>query len=208
MTRITASHFAECGGRQRARRSLVLTALVAALSALAGHAVAGQPAATEPLVSVTEDQRVYSVSARFTVTSPAAIAFAVLTDYEAIPRFMPAVRSSVVLERREGGALVEQEAVVRLLMFSKRIHLVLDVREDPGAIRFEDRCTKSFTHYKGSWTLTERDGETAIGYELAARPAFDMPEFLLKKLLKRDAVQMIEHLRAEIGVRSAATPPR
>ena len=35
-----------------------------------------------------------------------------------------------------------------------------------------------------------------------------MPEFLLKKLLKRDAVQMIEHLRAEIGARSAATPPR
>ena len=85
---------------------------------------------------------------------------------------------------------------------------MLDVREDPGAFRFEDRCTKSFTHYKGSWTLTERDGETAIGYELAARPAFDMPEFLLKKLLKRDAVQMIEQLPDEIGVRSAATPPR
>lgn len=208
MTSMTVSHFAGCGGRQRARRSLVRAALVAALCVFIAPAAAGQPAATDSLVSVTEDQGLYSVSARFMVIHPAAVVFAVLTDYEAIPRFMPGVRFSVVLERREGGALVEQEAVARLLMFSKRIHLVLDVREDPGAIRFEDRCTRSFTHYKGSWTMTERDGETAIGYELAARPAFDMPEFLLKKLLKRDAVQMIEHLRAEIGARSAATPPR
>ena len=121
---------------------------------------------------------------------------------------MPAVRSSVVLERRERGALVEQEAVAHPLTFSKRIHLVLDVREDPGGIRFEDRCTKSFAHYKGSWTITERDGETAIVYELVARPAFEVPEFLLKRLLKRDAVRMIEHLRAEIGARSLATPLR
>ena len=93
-------------------------------------------------------------------------------------------------------------------MFSKRIHLVLDVREDPGGIRFEDRCTKSFASYKGSWTITGRDGETAIVYQLAARPAFDVPEFLLKRLLKRDAVQMVEHLRAEIALRSTAAPLR
>ena len=205
---MTAHPVTGCGGRQRARRSLVRAALVAALCACIGPAAAAQPAPTDSLVSVTEDQGLYSVSARFTVIHPTAVVFAVLTDYEGIPRFMPEVRSSVVLERREGGALVEQEAVARLLMFSKRIHLVLDVREDLGGIRFEDRCTKSFTHYKGSWTITERDGETVIGYELAARPAFDVPEFLLKKLLKRDAVQMIEHLRVEIGARSLATPLR
>jgi hypothetical protein len=37
------------------------------------------------------------------------------------------------------------------------------------------------------WTLAERDGRTHVTYELAANPSFDVPKFLLKRLIKRDA---------------------
>jgi F420-dependent methylenetetrahydromethanopterin dehydrogenase len=37
-------------------------------------------------------------------------------------------------------------------------------------------------------TVADRDGLTVIVYRLAAKPAFDVPAFLLKRLLKRDAV--------------------
>jgi hypothetical protein len=97
---------------------------------------------------------------------------------------------------------VEQEAVARFMMFSRTIHLVLEVHEDRGAVRFRDRWGKSFTLYEGVWTISEREGETHVTYELSANPSFDVPEFLLKRLLKRDASRMIERLKSEIEARA------
>jgi hypothetical protein len=47
---------------------------------------------------------------------------------------------------------------------------------------------------------TEPDQHSS--YRLSATPSFDIPEFLLKRLLKRDASQMIRRLQAEIVARS------
>ena len=192
--------FVTTGGRPGARRCLAWTAaLVLGIGSLAG---AGQ--ATDPAPAVREERGVYVVSADFSVPGPAAVALTVLTDYENIPRFMPAVKTSTVTERGDDYAVVEQEAVATFMLFSKRIHLVLDVQEHAGTIRFNDRCGKSFERYEGTWTVSDTDGRTTIGYRLTAKPAFDVPAFLLKRLLKRDALQMIGQLQTEIASRAAA----
>jgi ribosome-associated toxin RatA of RatAB toxin-antitoxin module len=187
----------QTGGRIRAR--LLLSAGVVVLAAV------GLPASADdagPHVTVREDAGLYWVAATFSVPETASVAVAVLTDYEQIPRFMPDVRTSKVLERGDSRVVVEQEAVARLMMFSRRIHLVLEVHEATGIIRFRDRCGTSFTRYEGSWRITPQGGRTAIAYELKADPSFDVPGFMLKRLLKRDAGQMIEHLQAEMTARS------
>jgi ribosome-associated toxin RatA of RatAB toxin-antitoxin module len=199
MFRNTGTLAAHVGGRSGARRLVVTVALVA-FGAVAMPAIAVPQDA--PPVTVTEHNGVYSVAATFTVPQASSFAFAALTDYAQIPRFMPEVRTSNVLERADDRAVVEQEAVARFMMFSKRVHLVLEVQEDRGTIRFRDRCGKSFARYEGVWTIAERDGKTHVTYELSAKPSFDVPEFLLKRLLKRDASQMIERLKAEIGSRA------
>jgi carbon monoxide dehydrogenase subunit G len=158
--------------------------------------------APAPDVTVREDRGVYTVSARFTVPQPPAAAAAVLTDYERIPAFMPGVEKSLVRERGAGRALIEQEAVSRLMLFSKRVFLLLEVREGIDTIRFEDRSGKSFARYAGSWRFDACADGTVVTYELTAQPVFDVPEFILKKLLKRDAALMIEGLRREIAARS------
>ena len=61
---------------------------------------------------------------------------------------------------------------------------------------------------EGIWTLSDRDGHAVVTYELLARPAFDVPEFLLTRLLKRDADRMIGRLQAEIAARAAGAPGR
>jgi hypothetical protein len=43
---------------------------------------------------------------------------------------------------------------------------------------------------------------TTITYELSARPASDVPEFVLKRLLKRDSGEMITRLRQEFAARA------
>jgi ribosome-associated toxin RatA of RatAB toxin-antitoxin module len=189
------------GGCLDIRRFLLLsfTATVAALGAPVLLVAAEEPGAD---VSVREDRGVYSVRAAFEVSQSPETVFAVLTDYEAIPRFMPNISSSVVLERASGRAVVEQEAVSRLMMFSKRVHLVLDIEEGAGTLNFTDRCRRSFARYEGSWRVSAQDGRTLVTYELTAQPTFDVPEFLLKRVLKRDSGEMIERLEREIAARA------
>ena len=128
-------------------------------------AVAEQP----PGLTVREEKGVYTVVAHFLVDQPLSVALSVLTDYEQIPRFMPDVRTSIIRERGTGWAVVEQEAVSAFMMFSKRVHLVLEVVEQPDALVFHDRCARSFVQYEGAWHLSRHDGQTAITYRAHCR---------------------------------------
>ncbi len=183
-------------------RRLLLLAGAAAVAALGTPALLMAEDAPGAGISVREERGVYTVRATFEVSQPAEIAFAVLTDYEAIPRFMPNISSSVVLERAGARAVVEQEAVSRLMMFSKRVHLVLDIEEGADTLTFTDRCRQSFVRYEGAWRVSEQNGRTLISYELTAQPTFDVPEFVLRRVLKRDSAEMIERLKREIASRS------
>jgi ribosome-associated toxin RatA of RatAB toxin-antitoxin module len=180
-------------GRTFARWLLFCLALIAT-----GSATTANPL-DESRVDVRETGGLYRVTAAFAVSEPAHVVMAVLTDYARIPKFMPDVQVSKVVERTPTGAVVEQEAVSRFMMFSKKVHLILDVREDAGAIRFRDRCRRSFTSYQGGWTITESDSVTVVDYELTARPSFEVPGFVLKRLLKRDAALLIDRIKAEIA---------
>ena len=102
------------------------------------------------------------------------------------------------------GPSIKRPAMTAQLstMFSKRVHLLLEVIEDGNAIRFVDQSGKSFNSYEGSWVAEPRDGGTTITYELKARPGFDVPQFILKRLLKRDSGAMISRLRQEFAARA------
>jgi hypothetical protein len=187
------------GGRVRdARRSVLATAF---LLLIAGSTPAGGDSEPEAQVTVHEQEGVYSVTARFQVPQPPRVALAVLTDYAEIPRFMSQIKRSVVLERDGDHVVVEQEAVSRLMAFSKRVHLILDIPEARDALRFRDRCGRRFLRYEGLWSTSEQHGQTEIVYELTTKPAFDVPEFLAKRLLKRDSTNTIEQLRREMAGR-------
>jgi ribosome-associated toxin RatA of RatAB toxin-antitoxin module len=155
-------------------------------------------------VTVSEEHGVYTVMARFIVDESPSAAWAVLTDYEHIPRFMPGVRTSVIRERGAGWALVEQEVESHLLLFSKRIHLVLRIEEQLDALIFHDRCGGSFARYDGAWRLSSEEGHTVITYELTAEPSFDVPSVILKRLLRRDSGRMIASLKQEIAAIAAS----
>src|SRR5687767_2680968 len=108
------------GGGHTVRRLLIATACIIHL---AGATALADPA-TDTRVAVQEESGRYRVAATFSVPQSLPAVMAVLTDYDHIPRFMPDVRTSRVLERGEAEVVIEQEAVARFMMFSKRIHLV------------------------------------------------------------------------------------
>jgi ribosome-associated toxin RatA of RatAB toxin-antitoxin module len=160
-------------------------------------------------ITVREEQGVFHITARFTVPASPADAMAVLTDYNGIPRFLPNVRRSRLLERTDNRALVEQEAVVRFLLFATRIHLLLAIDESGRSVRFVDRCGRSFGRYEGAWTLTAIDDDRVeVHYELMATPTFDAPAFLVRRLMERDAIDQMRRLRDEMVARGSAEKVR
>lgn len=198
MTRPFSARARAGHGRRDRLCRLVATSVLAAGLGLPALAGADQAEATV----VRDAEGVYRVTAAFTLPANMATVFATLTDYAAIPRYVPEIRVSQVLEHGSGRAVVAQESVARFLMFSRRLHLLLDVHEAPDAIRFVDRSGRSFSLYEGAWLMSQAGTGTKVGYELAARPTFAVPEFLLRKLMSRDATVMIGRMKAEIATRS------
>ena len=189
-------------GRCGARRLLVAAVVSVCVPLPGAHLAATGDRSPAPEVTVRQEAGAYQVMARFEVPQPPSVVLAVLTDYEQIPRYMPDVRTSVVLERSAGRFVVEQEAVSQFMMFSKKVHLVLDVTEGGESVRFVDRCGRSFKSYRGSWTVVPQGNGSSVTYELSATPAFEVPGFILKRLLKRDSGEMIGRLRTEFAARA------
>jgi hypothetical protein len=190
-------HHAAAAGRQRVRR-LMVSALIVAIAGAGARA--DSPGG--PVIGVTETGGVYSVTAAFAVPESPHTVMKVLTDYARIPAYMPDVQISRIVERTPDGLVVEQQAVSRFMMFSKRVHLLLEVHESADALRFRDRCGQSFASYEGAWLISQHDSLTVIDYQLKARPSFDVPGFVLKRLLKRDAALLIDRIKAEIAARA------
>src|SRR5688500_4866215 len=144
---------------------------IAALTVMAALAVT--PSAAQeapPSVTVRAVDGVWTVDARFVVDASSGTVREVLTDYAGIPRFMPDVRTSIVLAVDGSRVLVEQEADSKVLMSSKSVHLRLEVTEGPRTIAFRDQCGRSFSHYEGVWTLTGDGARTLVTYTLSAKP--------------------------------------
>jgi ribosome-associated toxin RatA of RatAB toxin-antitoxin module len=188
------------GGRKGARR--FLSALfVVVLPAVPGATGGSTSGSRLPEVSVREQGGVYSVSAEFSVPQPASAALAVLTDYEQISRFMPGVTTSIVRERSEERVVIEARGcITHDDVFEARVLAPRGQRRSER-VALQGLGGRSFSLYDGAWRLSQVDGQTAIRYELRARSKFDVPGFLLKRLLTCDAKMMIERLRREIAVR-------
>jgi hypothetical protein len=120
-----------------------------AIIGIAGLLLSGVPAvadeeahgisAMETFEVVQTGPRAYSARGSFIVATTADVVWQAIADYEAIPRVAPSVKVSRVISRDGGRVVVEQEAVAAALLFSKRVHLLLEIEETPPvAIRFRD----------------------------------------------------------------------
>jgi hypothetical protein len=199
-TRLSTFTVHTLGGLLQARRALVLCAVLVGLIGL--RAPVSYAASDGHAVTVVEADGLYRVSTTFDVPHPASLAVAVLTDYDHLSEFMSDVKLSRVLERGADYVLVEQEAVARVLFFSRRIHLALRIVETPEVIAFRDTCGKSFVRYEGAWRIVEIGNRVRVTYELVARPTADVPAAIVRRLFSRDVQRTIEQLIQEMDRRA------
>ncbi|MDE2491212.1 MAG: SRPBCC family protein [Elusimicrobia bacterium] len=174
-------------------------AALAALLALAAAARAAAPPDPVQLRLVRRADRQYEVQGLFFVPASTATAWDVLTDYERIPRFVPAMRQSrVVGAAPDGAELVEQVAIGRALFLRKSARVLLEVRRDGDRLDFRDVSREDFDDYRGRWEVQNTVAGSLVVYRLVADPKFFAPSFLMRGALRRSARDLLARVRAEI----------
>lgn len=162
----------------------------------------GAPSAFAAGIDVTiarAADKSFEVEGAFTVKASSAAVWDVLTDYDRIGGFVKSMKSSrVVASRVDGVTVVEQEAVGGVLIFSRSVKVLLEIRREPGRLTFEDVGREDFWGYSGSWSVTEKDGEAEVVYRLNAMPDFFVPSFMMSSGMKKGAGELLAQVRAEI----------
>ncbi len=83
-------------------------------------------------VEVRRSGRRFDADAQLDLDADAATVWATITDYEALPRFMPGIRACSVIERRalpgrRERLVVEQRGEFRFLAFAQTMNVLLQV---------------------------------------------------------------------------------
>jgi carbon monoxide dehydrogenase subunit G len=158
-------------------------------------------------VTVSRGPAGLEIDGRCLVQGTGADAWRVLTDYDGISRFVSSMRESHVSSRGPGYLIVDQVAVGRLLLFSKRMHASLRVVEEPPArITFEDVLRRDFQVYQGEWRVEPQAAGTAIVYHVTAQPTFSIPDAIARGMFRKTVRELLSQVAAEIDRRAHLAP--
>ena len=139
-------------------------------------------------VQIAERQR--QISAKIPVPHSVEHVWHVLTDYEALPEFIPNLAKSRRLEHPTGGIRLEQVGSQRLLRFNFSARVVLDLEEKfPHEINF-NMVEGDLKAFSGTWRLEPSSlGNqclTNLHYTVRVWPKRTMPIAIIESRLKRD----------------------
>jgi ribosome-associated toxin RatA of RatAB toxin-antitoxin module len=167
--------------------------LLASLLVLAIPAMAQAP---KPEVAVkrvnVEGEQVFEVTASGVVKASPAAVWKVLTDYEAMPEFVPDLEKNKVISRTGNRAIIEQSGVARFLFLSRTIHLIVQTAEEPISSIDISLVTGDMKVYSCRWELTPLpDGGTRVAYSGKLVPKFFVPGMLGSNIIRRDIERMM-----------------
>ena len=150
------------------------------------------------------DDGLYELSGSFQSNAPLQTIWSVLTDYERIDHFVSFVQSSSIKDKTDGTIILEQESKGQFWFFSKTVHVLLKIQEDPlKSIKFEDLSQNDFHVYKGSWTLEpDKNSRVVVRYKLKAIKNFFAPSFIARTVFRENVRSYLLELREEIFIRS------
>ena len=118
------------------------------------------------------------------IPAPISMVWDVLTDYSQLAHFLPSVESSRVIETEGDRTVVEQVAVLRILMATLRSRICTENIETPQT-KIDFRLIEGdLKMLKGCWNLYEVMIPDHLARSLAASTA---PHVLLKQTVRAEA---------------------
>ena len=135
-------------------------------------------------------ERQREITARVQIPHPIEKVWKILTNYEALPEFIPNLAKSSLLSHPDGGIRVEQVGSQKLLNFKFCARVVLDLEETfPQTIKFQ-MVEGDFKGFSGCWQLEPYalgiEQGTILCYTIQVWPKRTMPIGIIEKRLSKD----------------------
>lgn len=126
------------------------------------------------------------------IQAPIERVFAIITDYEKYPQFLPELKSVRLLSREDGVAEVRFE--VELIM---RVQYTLRLIEDaPTSVKWSLAESKMLASNNGQWRLERIDDASCRAhYGLEVKLAGMIPSSVSTRLMGTNLPQMLEHFK-------------
>jgi ribosome-associated toxin RatA of RatAB toxin-antitoxin module len=160
-------------------------------------------------VSIEAERRgdAVEVSAHALIVAAPLLAWQVLTDYEQLPRFIPGMAKSVVLQRQGNRVLLEQTGEARFLVFSFPIEVRYEVTESPPESVASRVVAGNLRRMNGRYELRPAPGgggRVDLRYRGEIEPDFDLPPLVGVAALRSMVEQQFSAMVTEIERRAAA----
>jgi carbon monoxide dehydrogenase subunit G len=185
------------------------TAALIATGALA--AALGAPCtaqAQEFSIRTGRDGEFVTVSASALMRVDQRIAWAVLSDYDHLSRFIPDLKSSRVVSREGNKVRVEQKGDVGFLFFSEPVNVILEVNEEPQSRIVARSVEGNVRELETRYELHSSGAGIRLDYVGRFIPAFSIPPIIgmpiVSRLIERRFRAMVEEIqRRDALARSA-----
>ena len=147
--------------------------------------------------ALTSDGKTIQVVVALVLQVNPDVAWAVLNDYENMPRFVPDILATRLISAEYGRKRVEIEGVARLLFLEFPTHTTLDVvdRAD-GSATIDSVAGNMAIH--GSVRVRGDGPYTRVDYEVRLTPDFWLPPLIGDVLIGRQVTRQFEGMVAEM----------
>jgi len=120
--------------------------------------------------------------------------FKLVSDYEKYPEFLPEVKSVKIY--KNSGGVKEMEYHVSLI---KTFKYKLKAKEVPNeSVSFEFIGGDVFKTMKGTWTIKDQGGKSAVDYNVEATFGMLVPESMAKPLVSANLPMMMSNFKKRI----------
>jgi len=194
-------------------RSLLLAAalvLLAISSSPYARAGASRPvvAPAPAEVRVQSEVNMLYVNASVAAQAPAPACYAVLTDYERLPEFVPGIRSSRVVSQPGEMLKVEQIGVGGPAFLGITVRTVLGLTLTPPLPGVEGRIDfgsygGNLRQMYGAWVVRDEGDGCRIDYRATIEPDFPVPALIGPFFMRRQVEGQLDAIVREIARRQA-----
>lgn len=174
-------------------------ALLGGLLGMPAPAFAGDPGLR---VNASSMLGVITIDAEMLVPSDAGTAWAVLTDYNNLSRFIPEMESSRIIVIPGQPKRLEQRGESGLLSFFSPEFIVFQLDETPNErIRFK-RVSGDLRSMQGEWRIVGGGNPVMVFYRARIVPKVPLPPLLGSTMIERDVEEKLAAIRREIARRA------
>lgn len=163
-------------------------------------------AANPPSVNFQQQGTRLLVSGELTVAVHPATAWAVLTDYERVPEFVPGMRVSRIIEKTDSTRVLEQQGEMTANNMRMYYLGTLRVTEEPSSKLSIQFLSGTFRNMLGQWTLEGKSAPVKLSYQLDYDTGTPYPSPVMIGMLQQQVIHWVTSLAAEMERRPPPKP--